>query len=167
MASLLMIALVVGQPFEAAPQPAATRAAVTVTVTPWCDNSLRVTVAPVTLAPAVLASRARLNATLKAHGLTELPSALVRQHCGSSITTSQVLAPGATTTHGNLQAAVAADGHITFSAIDSDATLFSAWPAFGPPSQDGYHSATLSLKAGDPTERIFGLGQGNWTREGG
>ena len=53
-----------------------------VTVTPWCDNSLRLHVKPTAAPAAVQASAAALAKVLQAEGLEELPGALIRDNCG-------------------------------------------------------------------------------------
>uniref|UniRef100_A0A7S2FY80 Glycoside hydrolase family 31 protein n=1 Tax=Haptolina brevifila TaxID=156173 RepID=A0A7S2FY80_9EUKA len=137
-----------------------------VTFTPWCANSLRVHVTPSTPVDAkLLALRTQLRKTLDAHQRSELPTALIRENCGPPAA-AQTLAPGEATANGNLQATVGTDGRISFSAVDSGKTLFVATPSFAP-ADDGYLSANLSLAASDKEERVFGLGQGNWTSEGG
>ena len=136
-----------------------------VTVTPWCDNSLRVRVTPSTLPAAAQAAADHLRATLQRNSLADIPSALIDK-CGPGTPTPAP--PGATVKAGNLQLDVRADGSLAFSAADSGKAYFAATPAFAPSVVNAsYLLASLDVAAGDATERIFGLGQGNWTQEGG
>lgn len=51
-----------------------------------------------------------------------------------------------------------------FAATDGD-RRWATWTKAGMPL--GYLISTMTLTPGDPTERTYGLGQGNWTQEGG
>ena len=51
--------------------------------------------------------------------------------------------------------------------MDTGKLLFVATPSLEAKSGAAYLSAGLVLTPGDATERIYGLGQGNWTAEGG
>ena len=76
----------------AASVTAAAAAPPKVTLTPWCDNSFRVRVAPPLLPPAAQAASAALARSLASKNLTDLPGALI-ETCrpGASL----VPAPGA------------------------------------------------------------------------
>ena len=106
-----------------------------------------------------------LRSTLQRNSLADIPSALIDK-CGPGTPTPAP--PGATVKAGNLQLDVRADGSLAFSAVDSGKAYFAATPAFAPSVVNAsYLLASLDVAAGDATERIFGLGQGNWTQEGG
>ena len=98
----------------------------TITVTPWCDNSLRVRVTPSTLPAAAQAAADHLRATLQRNSLADIPSALIDK-CGPGTPTPAP--PGATVKAGNLQLDVRADGSLAFSAVDSGKAYFAATPA--------------------------------------
>jgi hypothetical protein len=54
---------------------------------------------------------------------------------------------------------------LTFSRVDTSAAYFSATPsAFTKSTTDGFLAGGLSLSAAHKDERVFGLGQGNWTK---
>ena len=58
-------------------------------------------------------------------------------------------------------------GKLIFSRVDDQGPLFSAMPAaFHHSSTANFLSGALSLTAAQKEERIFGLGQGNWTNYG-
>ena len=236
-----------------------------VTVSACGENSLRVRIAPTTPPPAVVATADALRHRLAADNLTELPGAFLPDCGGQVHSEPRSIAPGAPPAiNGNLRATRTESGTLAFTAVDSNATLFSAIAMFGIPTlatscaagaldrgndlrvanmtladaiswcaantscagftaaaaaglecggdqrdsseggiQDGikdgiqdeihhfyfklsgaggngdptwrtwlkppagYLSARLSMVAGDKQERIFGLGQGNWTAGGG
>ena len=119
-----------------------------------------------TLPPAAAQAAAdHLRATLQRNSLADIPSALIDKRGPGTPTPAP---PGATVKAGNLQLDVRADGSLAFSAVDSGKAYFAATPAFAPSVVNvSYLLASLDVAAGDATERIFGLGQGNWTQEGG
>jgi hypothetical protein len=101
-----------------------------VTLTPWCDNSMRVRVAPSgAMPPSAAAALAALKKTLAAKNMTDLAGAMVSTTCtpGPAVTPA---AGGAKTTNGNLEAALGADGTMSFTRADTGALLFSAKPSF-------------------------------------
>ena len=61
--------------------------------------------------------------------MTDLPGALVTTTCAPGAAVHPT-AGGAKTTHGNLEAVLAADGTISFARADTGAPLFSAKPSF-------------------------------------
>ena len=101
----------------------------TVTFTPWCGSSMRVRVAPATLPPAAEAAAAALSRSLADKGMADLPGALVTTSCtpGAAV---HPTAGGEKTTNGNLEAALAADGSISFTRADTGVVLFSVTPSF-------------------------------------
>jgi alpha-D-xyloside xylohydrolase len=73
-------------------------------------------------------------------------------------------------TNGNLKVTLdAASGSLSFTNMATGATLLnSAEVEFGrSPSVPGLASASLSVTAGDKSEKLFGLGQGTWSRGNG
>ena len=101
-----------------------------VTLTPWCDNSMRVRVAPAgAMPPSAAAAQAALKKTLADKNMTDLAGAMVSTTCtpGPAVTPA---AGGAKTTNGNLEAALGADGTMSFTRADTGALLFSAKPSF-------------------------------------
>ena len=124
--------------FFFSPSPATAAAPPKVTLTPWCDNSFRVRVAPPLLPPAAQAASAALARSLASKNLTDLPGALI-ETCrpGASL----VPAPGTAVTNGNLAVSVRDDGSLTFRRADTGALLFSAAPSLvfngGTPGSDG------------------------------
>ena len=136
-----------------------------VTVTPWCDNSLRLQVKPKAVPATVQASAAALAKVLKAEGLDELPGALIRDHCGPGAAVPLVTAQPVTS--GNLKVELLASGALALRTADSGKLLFVATPSLQAKSGAAYLAASMVLAPGDATERIYGLGQGNWTAEGG
>ena len=70
-------------------------------------------------------------------------------------------------TSGNLKVELLASGALALTAVDTGKLLFVATPSLEAKSGAAYLSAGLVLTPGDATERIYGLGQGNWTAEGG
>jgi hypothetical protein len=94
------------------------------------------------------------------------PFAALINKCGPGKPTP--LEAGGVLKNGNLQVALGSDGSLTFTNIDSKKTLFTAHAsAFTTSTTKGFMAANLTLAAGDTSEKIFGLGQGNWTKEGG
>jgi len=114
------------------------------TVTPWCDNSLRVQISPdgkpLPPQPGALQNRALV------------------QTCGSIGEPSAV-----DTTNGNI-AAVMGTNSITFTQVDTGKELLKATYAFGTSTTAGYVNVSLQVDAGDPNEKIFGMGQGDWNQ---
>jgi hypothetical protein len=98
-----------------------------VTLTPWCDNSMRVRISPSQLPPAAQAKMADLKAALAAKNMTDLAGALVEK-CGPGAPISPK--PGTGATHGNLAAKVGADGTLSFTRVDTGKLLFSAKASF-------------------------------------
>ena len=143
---------------------AAAAAPATITLTPWCSNSLRVQLTPAAAAfPAAAAAGQALGATLRAHGLAELPAALVDE-CGPGAAVTPV-AGGAPVVNGNLGAALGEDGATLrlFNAATGQ-VYFSAQLALGAGAFPPYLAASLVATAGDDkSERFFGLGQTSWT----
>lgn len=70
-------------------------------------------------------------------------------------------------TSGNLKVELLASGALALTSVDTGKLLFVATPSLEAKSGAAYLSAGLALTPGDATERIYGLGQGNWTAEGG
>eukprot|EP00041_Stephanoeca_diplocostata_P026490 m.715470 g.715470 ORF g.715470 m.715470 type:complete len:726 (+) comp22979_c0_seq5:177-2354(+) len=145
-----------------------------VTLTPWCNNSVRVQIVPSSLPPKVSATKQKLLEDLKKNGISEMPSALVDAHCAPGTPVTIQFGGGIQENHrttvGNLAIVVTAsisDGQkITFSRVDSNTTLFSAIASFTHGSQvldDAYLGAQFVTTPGGSRERIYGLGQGNWT----
>ena len=133
------------------------------TLTPFCDNSFRVQLAAPPSSPGLAAAAARLRATLAAAQLTELPGALI-DDCGPGAPIAPL--PNTPYVNGNLQVTLAADGSLTFANAATQARYFTAAFALSPsPAHAPYLAAALNTSAGDPNERIFGLGQGGWTGE--
>jgi hypothetical protein len=100
----------------------------TVNLTPWCDNSMRVRIAPKSMPSATAPAAAALAKTLKEKNMTDLASALIDKCSpGTSITAA---AGGAPTTHGNLVATVGTDDSVSFTRKDTGALLFSAKATF-------------------------------------
>ena len=100
-----------------------------VTLTPWCDNSMRVRVAPSSMPPSAVAAQKALAKSLASKNMTDLAGAMVTTTCtpGAAVTPA---AGGAKTTNGNLEAALGADGTMSFTRADTGALLFSAKPSF-------------------------------------
>ena len=99
-----------------------------VTITPWCDNSMRVRVAPSTMPPSAAAAHAALAKSLAAKKMTDLAGAMDNATCtpGAPVTP----AAGVKTTNGNLEATLASDGTMSFTRADTGALLFSTKPTF-------------------------------------
>lgn len=106
----------------------AAAASTSVTLTPWCENSMRVRIAPASMPPSTAAAQAALQKTLAEKNMTDLAGALIDK-CG----------PGAPvyprsgdvpTVQGNLAAALNADGTLSFSRKDTGAVLFLAKASF-------------------------------------
>ena len=70
-------------------------------------------------------------------------------------------------TSGNLRVELLASGALELTAVDTGRLLFVATPSLQAESDAAYLAAGMVLAPGDATERIYGLGQGNWTAEGG
>jgi hypothetical protein len=140
--------------------------AMVVTAQTWCANSVRLRIRPAAPPPAARAAAADLAMRLKLLGLSELPGALVTDHC--AVGQETMLSPTAPSfTAGSLRVEWRqSDSTLAFSR--GAQPLFSAMPSFAPSQVNGsYFSASLATRPADQSERIFGLGQGNWTGEGG
>jgi len=233
----------------------------TITVTPWCDNSMRIRISPTNLPPAAQAARAALEKTLADKNISDLSAAMI-DSCGPG--SPSALSAGGSLKYQNLAVHASSDG-LSFSRVDTGEKLFSAaasftyngglettsseWKTFpdqiaggcsgseydgslgsadsaadclskvvdargsgsridyavwrgdsnkgcfvcdlsdrgdpstwklldqkgaacfeGPPLPSlgaGYYTANLSVAAGNAHEVVYGLGQGNWTDEGG
>lgn len=98
-----------------------------VTLTNWCDNSMRVRIAPTDM-PAETAPAAKaLAETLAAKNMTDLDAALIKQcNPGTPVSATR----GLSTTNGNLVATVGADDSVSFTRKDTGETLFSAKATF-------------------------------------
>ena len=70
---------------------------------------------------------------------------------------------GGSMTTGNLAISTSSN-EIVFKRQDTGATLFTASYSLGASTTQGYVSGNVSLKPGDASERIFGLGQGDWNQ---
>ena len=142
-------------------------ASVDVTVYPYCSNSFRVKIAPPgAVLPPDSAASARLAAVLEEEGLTEVPSALTDDCAGQAGV--KLHAGGAAATHGNLAVSLGINGSIAFHRIQPPRLLFQAAIGFSPSTAaEGFVAATFNTSAGSHDERIYGLGQGGWTAEGG
>jgi alpha-glucosidase (family GH31 glycosyl hydrolase) len=143
-----------------------------VTLTPWCANSMRVRVAPTLLPPGAEAAAAALKRALAAKNMTDLAGAMLEAPCSPGPPLEA--AGGSRTAHDNLAATVGSDGSITFARVDTGAVLFSATATFAynddlATASFGYFTANLTLTPGPGSrdEVVYGLGQGNWTGEGG
>ena len=146
----------------------------TYTLTPCADNSFRVRVGLSNLPAATSALQRALDDTLRSEGLNDLPGAFV---CPP--TSSETVELSKSTTHtsnGNLRVDLSADaGSISFSRVDSGAKYFEALPTLlerqPAPGDDedltGYLEAALTLTPEDRSERIYGLGQGEWNAQPG
>ena len=112
---------------------AAAAAEAKVTLTPWCDNSMRVRVVPdpgpAGPSPGLAAAQKALAASLADKNMADLAGAMVTTTCtpGAAVTPAP---GGAPTASGNLEAALAADGTMSFTRKDTGALLFSAKPSF-------------------------------------
>eukprot|EP01052_Picozoa_sp_SAG31_P005179 SAG31_NODE_224_length_19856_cov_33.632890_9_plen_248_part_00 len=100
-----------------------------VTFTPWCDNSMRVRVAPSAMPPSAVAAHEALKKSLAAKNMADLAGAMTDATCtpGAAV---KAAPGGAKTTNGNLEAALGADGTMSFMRADTGALLFSAKPSF-------------------------------------
>lgn len=107
----------------------ATASAHVITFTPWCDNSMRVRVAPSSMPPSAVAAQTALKKSLAAKNMTDLAGAMVSVTCtpGAAVTP---VPGGAKTTNDNLEAALGVDGTMSFTRADTGALLFSAKPSF-------------------------------------
>ena len=180
----ILAAFLISAAAAAASGGGAPSSSATTTLTPWCANSMRIRITPTATTPAVAAARASLAATLAAKKMTDLSGAMTDATCtpGAPV----VAASGSTTTQNNLAVHTAADGTLTFTRVDTGALLFAAKASFtlntgSGAGRDtskgtdlgkdgklaGYFAVTLDVTAGDKDEVVYGLGQGNWTDEGG
>jgi hypothetical protein len=156
-AALLLPAAVAFSPYS--------DAVLVVTAQAWCFNSVRLRIRPAAPPLAARAAAADLAMRLKRLGLSELPGALVTDHC--AVGPETVLSSTASSfAAGSLGVEWRpSDSILSFS--QDGQPLFSAVPSFAPSRVNGsYFSASLATRPDEP-ERIFGLGQGNWTAEGG
>ena len=110
-----------------------------------------------------------LDDTLRVEGLNELPGAFICPP--TTAQTMELTSTLPTKTHGNLQAVLSTDGEsISFTRVDTGAKYFEARPVLeslprgDDTSLDGYLQAVLTLAAGDASERLYGLGQGEWNK---
>lgn len=132
-----------------------------ITITPWCVNSFRVQVGPTAPTSGHTAATAALNAKLESYGLTDLPAALIND-CGPGA--PFIPTPGSPAiANGNIAVSLSADGTLSFSNALTSAPLFSAALTLGPGVLPPYLAGSVVTKAGFIEERLFGLGQGNWT----
>jgi hypothetical protein len=133
------------------------------TLTPWCANSFRVQVTPAAAThPAAAAARARLDATLRAADLADLPAALVDE-CGPGAPATPV-AGGAPVVNGNLGVALDADGALRFFNVATQRDYFTARAELTTGTLPPFLAASIVATAGDDKEeRFFGLGQTGWT----
>jgi hypothetical protein len=133
----------------------------TVTVTPWCSDAFRVQVIP----PGGKRSGAFASPEKAFAALTTASTAPANS--GKCTPGAPTVLGGSTVkaTSGNLVVQLNADGtEISFSRADTGAALVTAAiTAFAPSSTPGFHRAQLTTTPANPAERIFGLGQGNWT----
>ena len=141
----------------------------TITVTPCAANSLRVNVKLRQPSSATSALQRALDDTLRVEGLNELPGAFICPP--TTAQTMELTSTLPTKTHGNLQAVLSTDGEsISFTRVDTGAKYFEARPVLeslprgDDTSLDGYLQAVLTLAAGDASERLYGLGQGEWNK---
>jgi alpha-D-xyloside xylohydrolase len=127
---LLLLPLLSPSLTAATPVVPATGAAagMKVTLTPWCDNSMRVRVAPAELPAAAEPAAAALKATLAKKNMTDLDGALWDKHCTPGA--AKEAAAGSVTKQGNLAVRVSADGALSFTRVDTGAVLLSAEPSF-------------------------------------
>ena len=136
-------------------------AAPLLTVTPWCENSFRVQLAPSSLEhPGAAAAAGALRAQLAGRGLRDLPAALI-DACGPGAPAAPQV--GVPLTNGALRVTLGADGALAFSSAATQAPYFSARLALAPGAHAPYLAASLDAAAGDVGERLFGLGQTGWT----
>ena len=101
---------------------------VRVLVTPWCDDSFRIRIAPEDTPPAIRRSADALAASLKSKGLTDFDAALVRE-CGPGAEAE--LAPGGAVQNGNVRLLRPAPGSVLRAErVDTGGVLFEATPGF-------------------------------------
>lgn len=99
------------------------------------------------------------NTRMLPHPVQDSPGALVDKCIKDRHST------GKSATNGNLKAEVKTNGSIVFSRVDDASMLFVATVKFAPSTfEPNYLRVSLSIQAGDAAERIYGLGQGNWTQ---
>ena len=151
-----------------------------VLLTPWCDNSIRVRVQLASMPASTAAAQAALWKNLGEKNLTDLPGALDIRPEAVCNPASPVVVTNTTgsASQGNLHVEVTEDGAIRASRVDTGEVLFTANAQFtenpvtpSPPAdgREGYLTSNLSVTASATTknEILYGLGQGNWTEEGG
>ena len=110
--------------------PVYSKTKLSVTLTPWCDNSMRVRIAPSTMPASTQAAQAALAKSLAAKNLTDLAGALTTASCRPGEPTVTQSGETIKSSHGNLAADVTADGSISFSRKDTGELLIKAVPAF-------------------------------------
>ena len=136
---------------------------VTTTLTGWCDNSIRVQMTPADVPSAVASQQARISARLESEGLSELPGAFVTTTCTPTPGTT-----GGSKRVGGLAVTASPSGTVVATRVVDNKVLFTAVPEFTPSAvYPGFLTVSLVVTAGDKTERVYGLGQGNWTANGG
>ena len=138
-------------------------------VSPCAANSFRVRVELMSPPPAVAATQKALARALKEEGLSELPGAFV---CAAGAGTEQLTSSSPRATSGNLLAQLTSDGNLRFSRVDLGTQYFTATASLeenlaSSPPLAGYLKAKFTTTPGDCTERLYGLGQGEWTKKGG
>ena len=146
--------------------PPAVDGGLAVTTQSWCDNAMRIRVVPDPYPRAAALTRAKLEATLRAQGLKSLPDALEGVECvpaGGPV----ALPAGHLATNGNLRVTAVGARQLRVARGDTGQTLFNMTLEIGASSAKaaGFLAAQVNLVAGDPSERIYGLGQGGWTQE--
>ena len=140
---------------------ACTRASPQLTITPWCSNSFRVQLAPPpTAPPATALASAALQRVLAAHGLEELPAALIDE-CGPGAPATPSV--GVPILNGNLGVTLGAEGSLAFFNAETGAPYFAAQASLAPGAHAPYLAASVTTAAGNVNERLFGLGQTGWT----
>jgi hypothetical protein len=128
-ALLMLLMLLQPPPLVSGSMPSA---AGKVTITPWCDNSMRVRISPPGAMPAsAQAAQQALAKSLADKNMTDLAGAMVTTTCKPGAAVAPAAAgSGAKTTSGNLVAALGADGRLSFTRADTGALLFAAKPSF-------------------------------------
>jgi len=131
------------------------------TVTPWCANSIRVTLSPTAVThPVASAELEELHELLAAHNESDLPAALI-DSCGPGATVTPTV--GIPVTNGNLKLTLNEDGLLSFSSVDSQSLYFSAAISLESGAFPPYLAASVLTLPGNSSERFFGLGQTGWT----
>ena len=108
-------------------------AALEVRITPCADNGFRVQVfEDAHLPPAVVTSWRKLNQTLKAEGLSELPGAFVEECAANSAATRALSDSAPSATNGNLQVTLT-DGELTMKRVDTGSIYATATATISAP----------------------------------